>query len=120
MKAPSSSPDVSVGFRYPADCRPVRIGKHGILRKGTIIYGNVTIGDYFQSGHSAVIRAKVRIGDYCTLCHHSTLEGIIHLGTGFRILSHTYIPSRTWIGDHVFFGPGTTFLNDRPPGGTHC
>ena len=38
-------PDVCVGFRYHKDCGPARVGKHGILRKGTIIYGDVTIGE---------------------------------------------------------------------------
>ena len=109
-------PDVSVGFRYHNACGRARIGNHGILRKGTIIYGDVTIGDYFQTGHYTVIRAKVRIGDYCTVLNHSTLEGIIRMGKGVRIMSHVYIPSRTWFGDNVFVGPGVIFLNDRFPG----
>jgi acetyltransferase-like isoleucine patch superfamily enzyme len=109
-------PGVYVGFRYHPDCGPARIGQNGILRTGTIIYGDVVLGDYFQSGHHAVIRAKVRGGDYCALGNQSTLEGIIRLGTGVRIMSHVYVPSRTWFGDHVFVGPGVTFLNDRLPG----
>jgi acetyltransferase-like isoleucine patch superfamily enzyme len=109
-------PDVIVGFRYHKDCGPARVGKHGILRKGTIIYGDVVIGDYFQTGHYAVIRAKVQMGDYCTVLNHSTLEGLIRFGTGVRIMSHVYIPSRTAFGDHVFVGPGVTFLNERQPG----
>ena len=109
-------PDVMVGFRYHKDCGPARIGKDGILRKGTIIYGDVSIGDYFQAGHYAVIRAKVEMGDYCTVSNHSTLEGLIRFGDGVRIMSHVYIPSRTWFGNNVFVGPGVTFLNDRQPG----
>lgn len=109
-------PDVTIGYRYHKDCGPTRIGNHGILRKGTIIYGDVTIGDYFQSGHNVVIRAKVRIGNYCTILHQSTLEGIVRMGDGVRIMSHVYIPSRTWFGDHVFVGPGVIFLNERLPG----
>lgn len=109
-------PDVMVGFRYHADCGPARVGKHSILRKGTIIYGDVTIGDYFQAGHYAVIRAQVEMGDYCTVSNHSTLEGLIRFGTGVRIMSHVYIPSRTRFGDNIFVGPGVTFLNDRLPG----
>jgi len=109
-------PNVQIGFVYHPQCGPTYIGGHGILRSGTIIYGDVTIGDYFQAGHYAVIRAKVSIGDYCTLCNHSTLEGIIRMGDGVRIMSHTYVPSRTWFGDHVFVGPGVTILNDRYPG----
>ena len=109
-------PGVIVGFRYHKDAGPARIGAHGILRMGTIVYGDVTLGDYFQTGHYVVIRAKVRAGDYCTVCNHSTLEGIIRMGDGVRIMSHVYIPTRTWFGSHVFVGPGVTFLNDRRPG----
>lgn len=109
-------PDTHIGFRYHPDCGPARIGERGILRNGTIIYGDVTIGDHFLSGHYTVIRAKVRMGDYCTVTNHSTLEGLVRFGNGVRVMSHVYIPSRTWIGDHVFIGPGATFLNDRLPG----
>ena len=108
--------NVTVGLRYHPDCGPARVGERGILRRGTIIYGDVVLGDYFQSGHNVIIRAKVRTGDYCTVSNQSTLEGLIRFGTGVRIMSHVYIPSRTWVGDHVFIGPGVTFLNDRYPG----
>jgi acetyltransferase-like isoleucine patch superfamily enzyme len=108
--------DVMVGFRYHPKCGATTIGKNGILRKGTLVYGDVRIGDYFQSGHYAVIRAKVEIGHYCTVSNHSALEGLIRFGDGVRIMSRVYIPSRTWFGNHVFVGPGVTFLNDRLPG----
>jgi acetyltransferase-like isoleucine patch superfamily enzyme len=107
--------DVAVGWRYHPDCGSASIGKNGILRKGTLIYGDVKIGDYFRSGHNVIIRAKVRMGNYCTVLNHSTLEGLIRCGDGVRFMSHVYIPSRTWFGDHVFVGPGVTFVNDRRP-----
>ena len=107
--------DVCVGWRYHSKAGPTRIGKNGILRKGTIIYGDVDIGDYFQSGHYVVIRAKIRIGNYCAILNHSVLEGLIRCGDGVRIMSHVYVPSRTWFGDRVFVGPNVTFLNDRFP-----
>ena len=109
-------PDVMVGFRYHKDCGSASVGNDGILRKGTIIYGDVTVGDYFQTGHYTVIRAKVEMGDYCTVLNHSTLEGLIRFGDGVRIMSHVYIPSRTRFGNNVFVGPGVTFLNERQPG----
>jgi UDP-3-O-[3-hydroxymyristoyl] glucosamine N-acyltransferase len=107
---------VWVGFRYHKDCGPARIGKQDILRKGTIIYGDVTVGDYFQTGHYVVIRAKVEMGDYCAVLNQSALEGIIRFGNGVRIMTNVYIPSRTWFGNNVFVGPGVTFLNDKLPG----
>ena len=109
-------PNVLVGFRYHPECGPATIGSNGILRAGTIIYGDVEIGDHFQSGHHTVIRAKVRMGDFCTVTNHSTLEGVIRFGNSVRVMSKVYIPSRTWIGDNVFIGPGTTILNERYPG----
>jgi acetyltransferase-like isoleucine patch superfamily enzyme len=109
-------PNVMVGFRYHPDAGRTTIGRDGILRAGTIIYGDVHLGDHFQSGHGAVIRAMVRAGDHCTLLNQSTIEGVTRMGAGVRIMSHVYIPTRTWIGDHVFIGPGVTLLNDRYPG----
>ena len=109
-------PDVIVGFRYHPGCGRTIIGSNGILRRGTLIYGDVVLGDYFQSGHNTVIRAKVRAGDYCTVMNQSTLEGIVRMGNGVRLMSHVYVPSRTWFGDHVFVGPRVTILNSRYPG----
>ena len=114
-KNPQISEDVIVGFRYHPEAGPARIGDNCILNKGTIVYGDVSIGDHFHTVHYAVIRAMVKIGDYCTILSHSTIEGVGRMGDGVRIMSNVYIPSRTWFGDNVFVGPGVTFLNDRYP-----
>ena len=90
-------PDVEVGWRYQADCGPATIGRNSILRKGTIIYGDVHVGDCFQTAHYVVVRAMVTAGDYCTMMNHSCIEGIVRMGDGVRIMSHVYIPSRTWL-----------------------
>ena len=74
----SIEPDVAIGFRYHPDCGPAVIGRHAILRAGTIIYGDVQLGDYFQSGHYAVIRAMVRSrgGEIlCALRHADDTSG---------------------------------------------
>ena len=109
-------PNVEIGLRYHEQCGPAVLGSDCIIRRGSVIYGDTRIGDHFQAGYNSVVRALVKIGDYCTLMNQSTIEGIVRLGTGVRIMSHVYIPSRTWIGDHVFIGPGVTFTNDRFPG----
>lgn len=108
-------PDVTVGFRHHPECGPAMLGKGCSLRKGTLIYGDVRIGDYFQSGIYSVVRAMVKIGDYCALGNGSVIEGIVRIGDGVRVMTNVYIPSRTWIGSHVFIGPGVNFLNDRFP-----
>ncbi len=108
-------PGVTVGFRHHVRCGPAVLGKGCSLRQGTVIYGDVRIGDYFQSGIYSVVRAMVKMGSYCALGNGSVIEGIVRIGDGVRIMTHVYIPSRTWIGDHVFIGPGVTFLNDKYP-----
>ena len=47
--------------------------------------------------------------------HKCTLEGRLGIGHGVKIMAHVYIPSSTVIGDMVFIGPSTTFLNDKYP-----
>lgn len=108
-------PDVILGYRYPGDSQPTRIGDHAIIRSGSILYANTTIGHRFQCGHQVLIRGEVVIGDRCVVHHRCTLEGRLSLGNGVKIMAHVYLPSRTTIGDFVFIGPGTTFLNARYP-----
>ncbi len=107
--------DVILGYRYPGDSQPTRIGDHAIIRSGSIIYANTTIGRRFQCGHQVLIRGEVTIGDRCVVHHKCTLEGWLRIGSGVKIMAHVYLPSTTVIGDLVFIGPGTTFLNARYP-----
>lgn len=107
--------DVILGYRYPGDSQPTRIGDHAIIRSGSIIYANTTIGRRFQCGHQVLIRGEVIIGDRCVVHHKCTLEGRLRIGSGVKIMAHVYLPSRTTIGNLVFIGPGTTFLNAKHP-----
>jgi acetyltransferase-like isoleucine patch superfamily enzyme len=108
-------PGVVLGYRYPGDSRPARIGDHAVIRSGTIIYANTTIGRRFSCGHQVLIRAEVTAGDRVVVHHRCTLEGRIRIGSGVKIMAHVYLPSTTEIGNMVFIGPNATFLNDRHP-----
>lgn len=107
--------DVILGYRYPGDSHPTRVGDYAIIRSGSIIYADTTIGHRFQCGHQVLIRAHVTIGDRCVVHHKCTLEGRLRIGNGVKIMAHVYLPSTTEIGNMVFIGPGTTFLNARHP-----
>ncbi len=107
--------DVILGYRYPGDSQPTRIGDHAIIRSGSIIYADTVIGHRFQCGHQVLIRAEVVIGNRCVVHHKCTLEGRIRMGDGVKIMAHVYIPSTTVIGNMVFIGPNCTFLNARYP-----
>lgn len=112
---PQVDDDVVLGYCYQPDCVPLQIGAQAIIRSGTIIYANTTIGDRFQCGHQVLIRAEVTIGNRCVVHHKCTLEGRLRIGNGVKIMAHVYLPSTTVIGDMVFIGPGTTFMNDKYP-----
>jgi len=81
-------PGVVVGFRYHRQAGPTRVGAHGIQRIGTIVYGDVTIGDHFQSGRHIVIRAKVRMGDHCTVLHRGGDAGHQGCAGGSYVIGH--------------------------------
>ena len=108
--------NVIVGMQYHPDCGIAQIGDNAIIRAGTIIYGDVKIGNYFQTGHYAVIRSRVEMGDYCTVFNGAVIEGMVKLGSGVRLMTHCYVSSRTVIGNRVVCGPNVVFLNEKRPG----
>jgi acetyltransferase-like isoleucine patch superfamily enzyme len=95
------------------------IGRHAVLRSGTIIYCDVIIGDNFQSGHNTLIREKTRIGDRTAIGTATVIDGNTIIGNGVSLQSMVYIPTNTTIGDNVFIGPNAVLTNDRyPPSGS--
>jgi len=94
------------------------IGKDAVLRSGTIIYCDVTIGNRFQSGHNVMIREKTRIGDRVSIGTSVVIDGNTRIGNDVSLQSMVYIPTNTIVGDHVFIGPNAVLTNDRyPPSG---
>ncbi|MCX6696955.1 MAG: acyltransferase [Methanoregula sp.] len=105
------------------------IGKNAVLRSGTIIYCDVTIGDQFQSGHNVLIREKTRIGDRVAIGTATVIDGTTTIGSDVNLQSMgtttigsdvnlqsmVYIPTNTKIGNHVFIGPNAVLTNDRYP-----
>lgn len=99
--------------------RGATIGRFAVLRPGTVIYCDVTIGDYFQCGHNSLIREKTRIGDRTVVGTATVIDGNTTIGNDVSLQSMVYIPTNSTIGDHVFIGPNAVLTNDRyPPSGT--
>ncbi|WP_437206885.1 acyltransferase [Planctomicrobium sp. SH664] len=108
-------PLVLLGYEYPGWTAPTTIGDDAVIRSGSVIYADTVIGNRFTCGHSVIIRAQCVIGDGVVILHQSTLEGKVRIGHSVKIMAHVYLPSTTVIGDLVFVGPGTVFLNDKYP-----
>ncbi len=104
-----------VGLRYKEGCGPAVFGAHAVIRSGTVIYGDVTTGDHFQTGHHVLVRADTVIGDHVTLGTNTVVDGQVRIGSFVKIESNCYIPTHCTLGSRVFLGPGVTILNDRYP-----
>ncbi len=108
-------PGAVVGLRYRPDAGPARIGARARIRMGAIIYGDVEIGDDFQTGHHVLLRERTRIGRHVLLGTQSVIDGQVEIGDFVKIETHVYIPTHVTIGSFVFIGPGVTITNDRYP-----
>lgn len=111
---------VILGFppRYYLDIEEYpgcNIGPNAIIRPGTTIYADVTIGENFSSGHNVFIREKTMIGSHVSLGTNVIIEGCSTIGDFVNIQSLVYIPTNSTIGSHVFIGPNSVLTNDRYP-----
>lgn len=93
---------------------PLRIGMHGLIREGTIIYRATTIGDHFQTGHHALIREENIIGNNVSIGTNTVLESGNKIGNNVRIHSLCFLENTT-IGNDVFIGPHVVFTDDPHP-----
>lgn len=105
----------TLGLKYKDDAGPALLGNHASIRMGTIIYGDVKAGDYFNTGHNVLIREKTAIGRNVLIGSNTVIDGNVTIGDFVSIQSCVYIPTHTKIGDRVFIGPGAILTNDQYP-----
>ena len=108
-------PGCIVGLKYRDGCGPVQIGRGARIRAGSIIYGDVIVGDDFQTGHNVIIRERTVIGDHVAIGTNTVIDGNTEIADFVKIASNCYIPTHVKIGTRVFFGPGVILTNDRYP-----
>lgn len=100
---------------YGDRTEPTRIGDDATIRTGSIIYGGVTVGDRFTTGHDVLIRERTEIGDDVLVGTKTVIDGRSTIGTGTSLQTGAYVPSETTIGRNVFVGPGAVLTNDEYP-----
>ena len=64
-----------------AEFQGVTIGDDAVIRSGSTIYCEVTIGDRFQCGHNVLIREKTVIGNNTIVGTASTFRKIFTIST---------------------------------------
>ncbi|MCK4352644.1 transferase [candidate division WOR-3 bacterium] len=92
----------------------LQIGENAIIRPFTTIYAGNRIGDNFQSGQGTSIREDNIIGNNVSVGSNTTLEFGNRIGSGTRIHSLCFLELVN-VGENVFIGPGTVFLDDPHP-----
>ena len=95
--------------------KPTIIGRNSIIRSGSIIYENNTIGDEFQTGHNIIIREGAKIGDNCSIGTHTELQPNVNIGNYVRIHSKVMVGALTKIEDFVWIYPHVVITDDRYP-----
>jgi len=96
-----------------------KIGNNCIVRSGTVIYENTTIGKRVETGHNVLIREGSIIGDLSRIGSSTQLDGTVKVGKNVSIQSNVYLPHLTVIQDDVFLAPNVVFTNDPYPP-SHC
>lgn len=94
---------------------PTRIGDRVRIRSGSVVYGDVRIGDDVTTGHDVVVRAGSRIGNEVLLGTKTVIDGDTTVGDRTSLQTGVYVPPASTIGPDVFVGPNVVMTNDPYP-----
>jgi acetyltransferase-like isoleucine patch superfamily enzyme len=95
------------------DRRDLIVGRNCIIRSGTCIYSNVSIGDDVSFGHNAMVRENVRIGNNTLIGTGVVIDGSCEIGERVSIQTGVYVCTNSTIEGSVFLGPHAVFTNDK-------
>lgn len=81
------------------------IGRSTVIRSGCVIYAGCEFGDYFATGHAAVIRERTRVGHHSRVGTQSDIQGECEIGNFVRIHSNVITSQAVKIHDFVWILP---------------
>ncbi|THE62992.1 N-acetyltransferase [Salinadaptatus halalkaliphilus] len=112
---PTCQIDDEATIGYGEFDQPTALGDDATIRAGSIIYGDVTIGDEFATGHDVLVREGTTIGDDVLVGTQTVIDGQTTIGSHVSLQTNVYVPTQTTIGDNIFVGPGAVLTNDEYP-----
>ena len=95
--------------------RGAKIGRNCIIRSGTVIYEDVTFGNWVETGHNVLVREGSSIGDKTRIGSSTQLDGAVTIGSNVSVQSNAYLPHLTVIEENAFLAPSVVLTNDRYP-----
>lgn len=107
--------DADVVIGYGPDAGPAEIGAGSTVRSGSVIYGDVEIGEDCRTGHRVTIREGTTVGESVLIGTNAVIDGRVRIGSRVSIQTGAYLPPGTTVGDDVFIGPYAVLTNDRYP-----
>lgn len=94
---------------------PLIIGENALIRSETIIYGDTTIGNNFQTGHRVTIREKSQIANNVRIGTLSDVQEECIIGDYVSLHSNVFVGEKSVIKDFVWIFPHVTLTNDPTP-----
>ncbi len=94
---------------------PTVIGANAVIRSHTVIYAGNTIGEGFNSGHSALIREENEIGAHVSIGSHTVIEHHLEIQDEVRVHSQAFVPEFTVLEKGCWIGPNVVFTNAYHP-----
>jgi len=95
--------------------KPLDIGDNCVIRAGTYIYEDNTIGNNFQTGNKVNIRENNVIGNDVSIGTHSIIEHHVLIEDNVRIHSNVFIPEYTVLKKGCWIAPNVVFTNAKYP-----
>ncbi|WP_297426230.1 DapH/DapD/GlmU-related protein [Clostridium sp.] len=94
---------------------PLIIGENALIRSETIIYGDTTIGNNFQTGHRVTIRERSMLGNNVRIGTSSDVQEECIIGDYVSIHSNVFIGEKSIIKNFVWIFPHVILTNDPTP-----
>lgn len=91
------------------------IGKHALIRSGTIIYGQNKIGNNFRTGHRVTIRENSNIGNNVRIGTLSDIQGFCEIQDYVNLHSNVHIGQKSLVKKYVWIFPYVVLTNDPTP-----
>lgn len=93
----------------------LRIGPHGLIRSGAVIYAGTVIGAHVECGHRVTIREGATIGAHCRFGTLADIQGRCMVGDYARFHSNVHVGQGATVGNFVWIYPFSALLNDPQP-----
>lgn len=94
---------------------PLIIGEKALIRSESIIYGDTTIGDNFQTGHRITLRERSILGNNVRIGTLSDIQEECIVGNYVSLHSNVFVGEKSVIKDFVWIFPHVILTNDPTP-----